>query len=104
MTYTNPCTVPRCRRLIHANGLCRAHLWRLERFGDTFPSVPIGALGPARTNLVGVCKCPVSRPNPKCCTGCGYPSVHRMAPAVRDRALTKWPSLRGQVIEAAVTA
>ena len=58
----------------------------------------------------GICTCPISllgeQPTPwglntldwKCCRHCGFPSVHRMAPHILDRALARMPSLRNQQI------
>lgn len=100
----NPCTVPGCRNKLHGHGLCTSHLLRLEKYGDPLAHIPLGALLlPVRYDRAchgpGFCICPVSRPAPKCCVTCGYPSVHRMAPAILARAIKKAPWLQTQVVE-----
>jgi hypothetical protein len=104
MASRNPCTIPRCRNKIDADGLCQAHLLRVRTYGDPLAHIPIGGLRAwtfrqdRAVHGPGFCTCPLSRPAPKCCTRCGYPCVHRMAPAIRDRALTKMPRLRAQIV------
>jgi len=93
------CIVPGCpRHPTHARRLCRPHYdeWYLGRdLGIPIPE--------AYEEGPGVCECPISHPNPKCCTVCGFPCVHRMAPHIRALALQKMPELARQVIDRGTT-
>jgi hypothetical protein len=86
------CTIDGCSRPMHARGLCSAHYGHWRQTGEPHWAEVREVDGP------GVCVCPISRPAPKCCTVCGFPCVHRMAPEIRDLALAKMPSLRHQTI------
>jgi len=100
------CFVPGCRRRRHASGLCHGHYERLERDGDVRADEPLGT--PARGTyanptraMVGpfICLCQTSKPDVNgACIECGYPCVYRMAPRVRDAALSRRPSLRHQEV------
>ena len=87
------CIVMDCGQAVHGRGLCSMHYNRWRRTG-TPHSVGWGY----QTDGLGICECSISRPNPKCCTVCGYPCIHRMAPRIRDRAIAKMPSLADQVV------
>jgi len=94
----NACSVDGCVRQAEARGWCGRHYRRWRLHGD--PS----AGGPEQLeDGLGVCECPISRPNPKCCTVCGFPCVHRMAPHIRALALQKMPDLARQVIDRGTT-
>jgi hypothetical protein len=87
------CTIDGCKTEHHARGLCSTHYYQHRRSGDWTPVAP-----PPDIDGLGVCECPISWPAPKCCVFCGFPSVHRMNPDTRDRALTRQPQLANQVI------
>jgi hypothetical protein len=86
------CDYEGCRQLAHARGLCSTHYqhWRIT-------GKPHWAALQEQDGL-GVCECPTSYPDPKCCRRCGYPCVHRMAPRIRQLALTRQSHLARQVI------
>ena len=84
------CSIDDCRKPVEARGWCAMHYSRWRRHGDISDDHGLIQDGS------GVCECPISYPGPKCCTVCGFPSVYRMAPHIRDRALTRMPTLRNQ--------
>ena len=88
----NACTIKGCRGTYEARGWCKKHYQRWWRHGH-----PLGTAPKRRDGWV--CLCPISQPNPKCCTVCGFPCVHRMAPHIRALALQKMPDLARQVID-----
>lgn len=90
---TRTCNRPGCERVVHARGLCQRH-YKQWQFGAPFAA----PLASTETDGPGVCECPISHPNPKCCRRCGFPSVHRMAPHTRTLALERMPQLAEQVI------
>ena len=90
------CNIDGCDKIHHARGWCRAHYTRWRRFGDPLGFKPRNPRKAA--DEPWICTCPVSYPAPKCCTVCGYPNVHRMAPHIRDRAFAKMPRLRDQLV------
>jgi hypothetical protein len=94
------CKIDGCDRKIHGQGLCSKHYHQFRVSGDWAPAGPKPDL-----DGLGVCECPTTllgtgnRVSRKCCTRCGYPSVHRMAPHIRQLALTRQPQLAHQVIQ-----
>ena len=88
---TRLCSVPECGLPHHARSLCRKHYLQW-RYGVPFDAPLQQVDGP------GVCTCPVSYPNPKCCRHCGFPVVHLMEPYICERAIAKMPQLARQII------
>lgn len=88
------CSIDDCGKAVHARGLCQTH------YKQWIYGAPIDAPLKGPEDGLGVCECPVSHPAPKCCRRCGFPSVHRMAPAIRARALSRMPRLCDQVVAA----
>lgn len=86
------CSIDGCQRTdIKAWGWCVLHYSRWRNHGS-----PLWI--PEHEDGLGVCECDVSYPEPKCCRRCGYPSIYRMAPRTRLRALARQPHLAHQVI------
>jgi hypothetical protein len=88
------CSVDGCQNWAEGRGMCHTHYMRWYRRHTVLPPPPLDGLG--------VCECRISRPNPKCCTVCGFPCVHRMASRIRALALEKMPVLARQVIDRGV--
>ena len=100
------CSVPDCGRAVDALGLCTGHYWRDRVHGEVFPQHPLGVnfrlrRGARATNGPFVCLCPVSRVNAAGVCRCGYKTIHRMSPRLRDKMLAKAPVLADQRVEAA---
>jgi hypothetical protein len=91
------CSVEGCEDKHEARGFCMRHYNRWRRYGDVLASIPFGGERRAVTGPFH-CTCPISRPNQKVCTFCGYPCVHRMSPRLRTKALAKSPGLARQIV------